>query len=751
MPIMTDALKPLLDIEKDIVDRRDVARVLRRLSQVADRYHASGMRGRIDDIADDYHRMRDYFLQGYADPQLDVLYRRLLCQLMQAARDMELDARLAATSQLSAMVGEASRGEDELLSIDSLRTTLENDVAEAAMLSLEGGQQREAHAHELYQRHYATLQHLFNAIVCSHQWRKEYADQFALLMVSPSVDAQDALLFTSALMLAHLLVPDAGKVMALIRIFRTSTDERLRQRALVGWVFAVAAGGVELFGEVQQAVDEMLSDDTVCAALLDMQGQVVCCQNAERASDELRRDVMPSLLKSQNLRMGHMGLGSGEESNLDDILHPDEDDKRMEDLEKSLHKMADMQRKGTDIYFGGFAQMKRFSFFGRMANWFMPFSPAHPEMERMPEALRHSNFLEKLLEEGPFCDSDKYSFAIGLCSVFQRLPEAVQSMLAHGEASLATPMGDDLDRHSPTYLRRMYLQDLYRFFRLSDGRHAFTNPFGGEATPSLFFASPSLCRGLSSKQGALVRFLLRRGEYDSLRVFFDQAPVQLDQSTPVDILLGRASLAVHENDYARAARLYGWVADLQPDDAAVLRRYADASLRNGDSDKALKAYHTLAQLRPLTVTEALGQALALINSGSISEAVTLLYKLDYEHPHSSTVRRTLAWGLLWADRPSDAQNIYNELTHGDETLSDDWLNAGYCQWVLAHRERAQVLFQKFVEETNRGTVKTGAHPSTPFEILGVQFKADKALLAHYNVSDTEMKMMADIPQTDEKP
>ena len=50
----------------------------------------------------------------------------------------------------------------------------------------------------------------------------------------------------------------------------------------------------------------------------------------------------------------------------------------MEKLEASMKRMNDMQRQGSDVYFGGFSQMKRFPFFSVVANWFMPFYLHHP-------------------------------------------------------------------------------------------------------------------------------------------------------------------------------------------------------------------------------------------------------------------------------------------------------------------------------------------------------------------------------------
>ena len=70
--------------------------------------------------------------------------------------------------------------------------------------------------------------------------------------------------------------------------------------------------------------------------------------------------------------------------------------------------------------------------------------------------------MQSILENGPFCDSDKYSFALGLFSIIDQLPDKIKEMLGNREAFGATV--SDEEKSNSTYVRRMYLQDLYRFF-----------------------------------------------------------------------------------------------------------------------------------------------------------------------------------------------------------------------------------------------------------------------------------------------
>ena len=47
----------------------NVGETLRQLNQLLGQQDASWIRERLDDITDNYHRLSDFYLQGYEDPQ----------------------------------------------------------------------------------------------------------------------------------------------------------------------------------------------------------------------------------------------------------------------------------------------------------------------------------------------------------------------------------------------------------------------------------------------------------------------------------------------------------------------------------------------------------------------------------------------------------------------------------------------------------------------------------------------------------
>ena len=203
--------------------------------------------------------------------------------------------------------------------------------------------------------------------------------QMSELLTSPTIDTFDAQVLISAITLAALNHEDRQKIQALINIYRDATDESVRQRALVGWVFAAA-----MCDKPNDEVKVLCEDDDVVREISDMQMQVMFCLNAEKDNQLIQKDIIPELMKNQGFNITRFGIIEEKEDDpMEDILNPNAADERVEKLESTMQRMEKMRKEGSDIYFGGFSQMKRFTFFNDMSNWFWPFFTAFSRLAAM--------------------------------------------------------------------------------------------------------------------------------------------------------------------------------------------------------------------------------------------------------------------------------------------------------------------------------------------------------------------------------
>ena len=202
--------------------------------------------------------------------------------------------------------------------------------------------------------------------------------------------------------------------------------------------------------------------------------QYIYCLNEEKDSRTIQQEIMPDLLKNSS-KMMSQEMGYSEEDRLEEVLHPELSEERMEHLESSMRRMMDMQKEGVDVFFHGFSQIKRYPFFYDISNWLVPFYKHHPDIQQFISQQDNVKFLDKVFATNSFCNSDKYSFVIAVQEVMGRLPQQVRDMLQRGEYS-AEELQQHVDR-SAAYERRLYLMDINRFFRLFPHRAELFNPF----------------------------------------------------------------------------------------------------------------------------------------------------------------------------------------------------------------------------------------------------------------------------------
>lgn len=725
-------------IGKAIIDSKDLGQALRLMKLFADE-HKQMITGdllvRFNSIVVDYHLMRDFMQRGYHDAHRSPLYQNLLRKAYCLTCDWHLKTL---TARGSGVYWDASRNQSALMiPQESIRQRLESFVQEIAIQGLELDESsNESTTRKLYDDHHQFMTRLFNALFISQQWQQADEDFYTDLILSPTIDIHDARLLVSAITLSAMTEFDVRKASMLSSVYLQSSDEALRQRALVGFTFSMPTFKTDLFPEYESLVDRLLNDEVFRRDLLELQLQTIYCMNADNDNLLIREDIMPNIMKNQKFRITRDGIEEMDDDPMEDILDPDASDKAMEELEESMRRVMDMQKSGADIYFGGFSQMKRFSFFYTLSHWFTPFYLQHPALGRVLEKLKGSRFLQILLDSGPFCDSDKYSFALAMTTVVDRLPENMREMLDNQEA--IGPTIEKSEQQSSGYLRRMYLQDLYRFFRLHPQKEdiSFCNPFDYDQNKNRFFFSNPILSSvkLNDQKLTLGKFLLKRKKYDLVRLLLDSVDVSKD----LDFIKLEALSDMQLGNYEKAQQHFEHILAFSPDDERAMKGMAQSSFNIGDYTMAEQFYEELYHLHPESLSNKLNLCLAYIYNHRAGDAVNMLYELHYENVENNYVRRVLAWGLLWTNHLEQAEHQYQQLLAGETKDATDFLNAGYCQWFLGHVTEAVLLFSQFI-----GT-KDHTDDSGITALLIDEFHHDAALLEEYKINDVDQKIMIDI-------
>lgn len=664
-------------------------------------------------LKDEYGLMTDYWKRGAKDPQLDEQYQRLLQRLYVLCANISIHRHMSSSSYLQGLyngVRQQGRG----WSLAAVRQEMENFVSEVAMLELEPAHKRKEKEQTLYRHHQEAMTSLFNYVLTGHIWSDGVGQEMEQILLSPTIDGNDQQLLVSAVMLSLLNRFDIVKFRLLTRVYRLSQDEEVRQRALVGWVLSIDDDWLTVYPEQRDIVGELLKSARTCGELTELQMQLVYALNAEKDTTTIQQEIMPDLMRNNSLHITHNGIEEVEEDPMEDVLNPDASEQRMERLEASFSRMMDMQKQGADIYFGGFSQMKRFPFFYDISNWFVPFYMQHPDISQFVQKMEDNSFMEKLVQRGPLCNSDKYSFLIAFQQVFDRLPEHLRQMMKRGEASMGGEVEPE-EQSSPAFIRRSYLMDVYRFFRLFPNRSALCNPFDTskqELGMCLFFGSSVLAgTPLEAKKREVVAMLKKRRLEETAALLLETFPPEMRD----------VQYYLWTKDYEKALQL-------EPTHEKALAGFARQAFSQSRYEEAEEAYDRLLLLNPDATSYMLNKAVCQVNMEAYEDALKILFRLDYEHPEDMGVKRVLAWALTCEGKLEQARQLFQQLLREPTPKASDYQNYGYCLWLEGRISEAADQFRKY------GELVGGTDGSAR--------ALDEYWLRQRGISPTEIKMMA---------
>ena len=600
----------------ELINNGRINDAIAQLKEWAMKYPGEGFSDRLEAIATDFRYMSDFMLQGMKDESRGDLY----AAMQQKLRDIDYDLEVRRTIW-------------ERPEVSSYKKIFTHPDCSAEMLQsimLEETDARE---------HFIRLTNTFMVLYASLHWKDSDAIEWAAFLSNKTVNPIDAATLVSAITLSVLehyqrskvegqrSEVEDPKVRCLKEVYRKSPSEMVRQRALVGLVM----------------IGEELS--------IEAHIQMLACANADKDSNEIRQNIMPNLIKNQPFKMVNGQWKMDDDDNLNKGEYDPDADKREEEsieaMEESVNKMLKMQKKGSDIFFEGFSQMKRFPFFNKMVNWFIPYYPEHPDIENIMQNIGKSSFIDVVMKRGPFCESDKYSFIIAMSSVLQQLPENVRKMMESGDMGPIGMRGEDADLSDPAFIRLQYLQDMYRFMRLNNIGKMLYNPFNN---------LDEILEGFIKKATQQEEVAKEYTEHTS------KGHTEYTEHTEYTTLYAYyANWKLKKSDYDTALKYYTRCLKQRPQSPSIMRGLARAYYGAGDYEKSASYFDALITINPDSLNNRLNYAKAMTKAGKTEEVLNDLYKLEYENPGNDVIQDTLGWALLYAGKASEAEQYCHDV------------------------------------------------------------------------------------------
>ena len=688
------------------------------LRQKAQNYRGEGFEDRIEAIETEFRYMSDFMLQGGKDPKRAILFEELKARLRHIAYDLDVRSTLMEIPYIKVWQKQLLTRDT---SAETLQTLLLNDTDN--------------------KQHHETLYLAFMALLTSYHWGKQQVEEWTMFLSAPQGNATDQATLVSALTLSTLEHFDKHKAMCLANVYSNSKDELIKQRALIGCLLALSRVSGDDMKDIRIPILDALKikgENESEQMVLETFMQMMTCANVDNDAREIKNNLIPNILRNQPFEIKdgtiiEKGTSSRNEDTQEaDSYDPDAENEALDAMEKSVKKMMKMQSDGSDIFFAGFSQMKRFPFFQKHVNWFIPFYKEHPDLPENVHQHLNTKFIERVTSRGPFCESDKYSFVIGFTTAMSNIPENIKQMMEDGEMGPLGMHGEDEDMRKPSLLRLQYLQDLYRFYRLCPLAEKMFKPF--EQLGRCHMGIATATHTSDKEKRNLCLFLLKKNSEMQTLGTVSRLLNRFNDLDCFDRHYCHAELKLASNDYTVAISLYNKCMELNPSDKSCMRSLARAHYLNKDYEKAAFYYDALHTLQPDRLSYILNYCMAMTMHGKADIVLNELFRLDLEQPDNTNITNMLTWTLLHAGKTEQALRAAERIIQRTDVKKNFsvCLNTAYAFFA-----NGQML--DGIEVLKSYQYKDADYPT----LLTESMTEDASLLSMYDIGEAEISIIAE--------
>lgn len=611
--------------------------VLRSESAAAKLSH--GINEKISTLSDTYRRLLEFFKSGYPDPGRKSMLASIRREIRELASMIEFESNVAENDGVFFATVRADRMQPE-----NFRKLWESYQSIEEMVGM--ADINDASSSRLLEKRDELLDRTFRKCMILRSSDSEADIQFLRSALGgTNFSEKSQLMMVSAITLGLMTGYDRGLLIALLDAFFATESSKMKARALSGILITLHLypNDIAADGELMLRLSGLCDSENANRELREVVLAMVRTRDTSRVTDKFKREVLDNFKKfASTSKMPNtammQAMARGEEME----LNP-EWQKFLEEsgIEKKLMKFSEMQSEGADLMMITFAQLKNFSFFRSVSNWFLPFDTSHSALFNFRELL--SDSLEAFINiPGVMCDSDKYSLALSLSQMppEQRLMlnsqmDAQQEQMKEEITSIQLKMSD------PGFSNEvlMTMRGLYRFVRLFNGStKCFSDPF---LSPLDVPRIPGLEEILCAEDALelVSEFYFKHGYYQEALHLFELQ----EKKSGLNQYLAEKAGYCHERllNYPEA-RAYYAKAELLGDSSEWLLRRMFNVLIDSEPHRALPYIEKLYQQNPDSMKIRLDYVKALQATGHEDELVNLLYKCYFENPELAKTSLLLA-------------------------------------------------------------------------------------------------------------
>jgi tetratricopeptide (TPR) repeat protein len=645
----------------------------------------------LENISENYQSLLNYSFEGATDPDRKNILKKISASILSLADDVresltekDYPQRNFEKAVMNNLLGDdpqaVSDRFEEYLSEKNLQQILRDTGASATDAR--------------------PVENIFRLIWLTHKMKDTSVEKIRNTAHSTLLERHEKCLVVSALTLSLLDFFDPQKILLLME-FIGKHEMEVYQRALtgLGLVLVWYDQRIKFYPEIMVRLDELSQDEGIQQDIEALLLQLLMAQETESIVKSFEEEVLPDMKKMMPKFEDKLQLDKifGEE----DLEGKNPDWKEMIDevpgLFERIEKFTKMQMEGGDVFLSTFSQLKRFEFFTRMSNWFVPFYSNHPDLKNFEndEEQMFNRLLEGLGRAFYLCNSDKYSFALN----FNAVPPQQRSMImSYFEAELEQmkDMATEEEILSPSASSNaifiQYIQDLYRFFKLFPNHKEFNNIFLKKIRfTELYFYKTFFERDNFTSR--LAAFYFDKNHYTEAieinKYLVDKKGPKPEYYEKIGYSYQKLGKFPEAIEYYKKAELF------DSDRLWILKKLGWCSLKMKDYANALSFFEECAQLQPddLTIQAQIGQC--HLSLKSFEDALTSYSKVYFFQPENFKVLRPIAYCQFVLGKLTVAEESYEKILSGTENPGPfDLMNAGHVKLCLNKRGEAQSLYKR---------------------------------------------------------
>lgn len=678
-----------------------------------------------------YGYMLDYLKKDLPDPNRETLYRNLIGECFIINDECAILKKITEQHLLYSRYRRAYGNNTNAM---TMQTKLAENYCDLEIAKMMPAQELHSRKKELQHQHEHLLHETFYRLWTSSGWKSHNCEEVYAMLTDNRIRIIDRATLVSAITLGLLKCFDPHKAIMLCRMAQENEPET-STRALIGLLIAVMMYDrrIKYYPELQLALQSLSDDDKITKRIHTIQIQLLRCRETKKIDRKMREEIIPAMMKNPHLRNGKFGMDINAELD-EDGQNPEWKEWMQKDsIKDKLDEMAKWQIEGADVYMSTFSQLKHFSFFEEMCNWFRPFDTDVPQIAEIIPTNAHNskNLLNVICTSNVFCNSDKYSF----CLTFQQVPQEQRDIMMQqiNESGEIEPnnLPKSNNEQAAKTIGNQYIQDLYRFFNLSRYGKEFKNPFAMSLNMLEYNDIAPFVKNPESIM-QIFHYLIDKEYYSEAHQI--GVEIENDKAYPTDAqFYQKMGYSLQQRGKYKKAIDYYIKADIiAPDSLWTMRHIAQCYRLSGDIGNAIHYYTATEEIAPdnISLLLMIGECLAI--QKRYDEAFERFFKVEYLDQESLRAWRAIAWCSYLTGNDTQARKYYLRLMQHPKASNEDFINAAHVEWTSGNKQLAYDLYKQ-AEERLGNTEKL------------VEFiEKDKSILMERGASENEIHLLIDL-------